>query len=371
MLRWIALVVVVVALAGVMTFMSLNATVADAKPKPVVVVSIGPAAKLELSEPPTFEFGTMPQLSGGKHTWEIKNVGEVDLELTLGSTTCSCTIAKLKSSDGVTDKPKLVVKPHDSTKVDVEWQTKTFRDDYSQGVTLTTNDPVNQSVSIKVHGTVHPPVIIVPKDTINFGSVPNEEPQQERIAVFSMDRPDTKVTKLTSSRPEFLVPRSQPFSANDCKMLKCKGGHWVIVDMKPGMPLGRFQDEVVIETDHPLKSDLKLVIMGNATGPISVIPDRVRMPSVSSSQGASRDISLLVRGGKPTKFEVIRHPEKLNVTIAADDTSTQKGRYKMTVTVPPGTSAGPVDGEIVLKTDHPRAAEMKIQVTVLISNSGA
>ena len=78
-----------------------------------------------------------------------------------------------------------------------------------------------------------------------------------------------------------------------------------------------------------------------------------------------------VRGGKPTKFEVIRHPEKLDVQIVPDDTPTMKGRYKMTVTVRPGTSAGPVDGDIVVKTDHPRAAEIKIPVTVLISNLGA
>ena len=47
--------------------------------------------------------------------------------------------------------------------------------------------------------------------------------------------------------------------------------------------------------------------------------------------------------------------------ITPDDTPTQKGRYKMTVTVPPGHSAGPVEGEIILKTDHPRP-EMKIPV---------
>ena len=104
MLRWIALAVVVVVLVGAMTFMSLNSTIADAKSSHVAAAPTGPAAKLELGEPATYEFGTMSQLSGGKHTWEIKNVGEVDLELTLGNTTCSCTIAKLKSADGVTDK---------------------------------------------------------------------------------------------------------------------------------------------------------------------------------------------------------------------------------------------------------------------------
>ena len=371
MLRWIALAAFVVLLVGATAFMTADTTIADPTPSPVVVpVATGPSAKLELTEPATFEFGTLPQLSGGKHTWEIKNVGEVDLEITMGKTTCSCTVAKLKSDDGVA-KPMLVIKPHESTKIDVEWQTKTFHDDYSQGVTLTTNDPAHASVSINVHGKVHPPVIVAPSETIAFNSVSNEETQHARIAVYSRDRPETKLTKFKTSRPEWLVARSEPLSSKDCESLRAKAGHSVIVDIKPGMPLGRFQEELVIETDHPLRTDLKITITGNMIGPISVIPDRVRMPSVSSDKGASRDLTLLVRGGTPTKFEVLSHPEKVDVKITPDDTPTQHGRYKMTVTVAPGTSAGPVNGEIVLKTDNATAAELKIPVTVLISNLGA
>jgi Protein of unknown function (DUF1573) len=378
MLRWIALAVFVVLLVGATVFMTSDTTIADPTPPPVVApVATGPSAKLELTEPATFEFGTLPQLSGGKHTWEIKNVGEVDLEITMGNTTCSCTVAKLKSAEGEA-KPKLVIKPGDSTKIDVEWSTKTFHDDYSQGVTLTTNDPAHASVSVGVHGKVHPPVIVVPTDTITFSSISNEQTQQAKIAVFSMDRPETKLTKFKTSRPEWLVARAEPLTSKDIEQLKTpstasgpKAGHSVIVEIKPGMPLGRFQEELVIETDHPLKAELKITITGNMIGPISVIPDRVRMSSVSSSQGASRDLTLLVRGGKPTKFEVLSHPEKLDVKITPDDTATQHGRYKMTVTVAPGTSAGPVNGDIVLKTDNPQAATLKIPVTVLISNLGS
>ena len=121
----------------------------------------------------------------------------------------------------------------------------------------------------------------------------NEEKQSAAIAVFSMDRPQTKVTKVTTSRPDFLVARAEPMNAKDCEQLKVKAGYNVFVEMKPGMPLGRFHEELVIETDHPLKSEIKMSIGGNVNGPITVIPDRVRMPTVSSSQGASRDMTLL------------------------------------------------------------------------------
>jgi hypothetical protein len=371
MLRWITLVVFVIVVVGATAFLTLDATVADPTP-PVKnpVVPAGPSAKLELSEPATYEVGAMPQLSGGKHTWIIKNVGEVDLELTMGETTCSCTIAKLKGADSG-DKPKLTVKPQESTSVDVEWLTKTFNNDYRQGVKLITNDPTQLLVSLTVHGEVHPPVMLYPIETIDLKSVSNEEKQGGKVAIFSIDRPETKILKLASSRPEFISLKSEPLSADDATKLKCKKGYWVIVEIKPGMPIGRFQEEAVVETDHPLKSELSLKITGSMSGPISVIPEpRVRMPSVSSSKGGSRDFTLSVRGGRATKFEVVRHPDKLNVNIVPDDTSTMKGRYKMSVVVPPGTAAGEVEGDIVIKTDHPSTAEIKIPVSVFISNMG-
>jgi hypothetical protein len=369
MLRWIGLVIVVVAVAGAATFMSLNATVIEPTALPAPSASSGPSPKVLVSEPLTYEFGIMPQLSTGRHAWEFTNLGDADLELWFESSTCSCTVAKLKTEEGE-EKKKLVVHPHKSTKIDLEWQTKEFHDEYTKGAVIGTNDPLRPTVSINVHGRVHAPVIIYPPEMINFESVSNEETQTARFAVFSADRPQTKVLKLTTSRPEFFVTRPEPLSPDECKQLKVTTGTRVTVEMKPGMPLGRFLEELVVQTDHPLKPEIKISIGGNITGSITVIPERLRLPSVSGIQGASQDLTVLVRGGKPTKFEVVYHPEKINVKIAPDDLTTQKGRYKMTVTVPPGTAPGPVFDDIILKTDHPSARELKVPVSILISNSG-
>jgi Protein of unknown function (DUF1573) len=374
MLRWISLAVVVVVLVGSATFVSSNATIKEPTAHPVVTRPEGPSAKVEVPEPLVYEFGAMPQLSTGTHSWEFKNVGDADLELWFESSTCSCTVAKLKSEDGE-EKKKLVVKPKSATPIDLEWQTKLFHDEYSKGAKIGTNDPARPTVEIGVTGKVHPPVIVVPNEMLSFGSVGNEEAHVGKVAVFSIDRPETKITKLTTSRPDFFVATPEPLTPDECKQLKAKAGYEANVEMKQGMPLGRFHEELVIETDHPLKPEIKMTITGNITGPITAIPERVRISNVSSSQGATHHMTLLVRGGRATKFEVAYYPEnmseKINVTITPDDTQSQKGRYKMTVTVPPGTPAGPVDGDIILKTDHPNVSEMKIPVSILISNSGA
>ena len=138
------------------------------------------------------------------------------------------------------------------------------------------------------------------------------------------------------------------------------------------MPLGQFHDELVVQTDHPQRPEVKVSISGNANGPITVVPDNVRLPNVTSKRGDSKDITLMVRGGKTTKFEVVYKPKNLEVEIAANtDNPAMKGRYRVTVIVPRGTAPGWINDRIILKTDHPKASELKIPVNIFVSNSGA
>lgn len=80
-----------------------------------------------------------------------------------------------------------------------------------------------------------------------------------------------------------------------------------------------------------------------------------------------RDLRLTVRGGRDTHFEVAGAPEPLKVTIVPDEKSGRKGRYRLTVTVPPGAPAGLVNQRIILKTDHPQVGQIEIPVSIYIA----
>ena len=126
----------------------------------------------------------------------------------------------------------------------------------------------------------------------------------------------------------------------------------------------------MIETDHPLQKETKISIHGYTTGPISIIPEGVRMTGVSSKVGATHSLTLLVRGGRETKFDVIQKPEILKITITEDPA--QKGKYRLTVAIPPGTPPMAIDNQmIVVKTDHPRTTELKIPVKIVVTNSSS
>jgi hypothetical protein len=126
---------------------------------------------------------------------------------------------------------------------------------------------------------------------------------------------------------------------------------------------------MVVHTDHPKQTEVKISISANFTGPIGVVPNRLRMPAITSDKGGSGQVILLVRSGKPTKFEVAEKPKELLVAVAPDESNLQKGRYRMTVTVPSGTSPGVVEGQIVIKTDHPGAPELKVPVSVFVTRT--
>ena len=104
-------------------------------------------------------------------------------------------------------------------------------------------------------------------------------------------------------------------SADDCKAMKVEKGRRITINVKGDMPLGYFREEVVIKTDHPKQPELKLTVAGKMVGPISASPERVLFKLVHSPQGDTGAVTLTVRGLRPTKFEVERKPEKLEVGI--------------------------------------------------------
>jgi hypothetical protein len=314
-----------------------------------------------------YDFGKMSQLRTDSHTWEVKNIGEADLELWMHESTCSCTIAKLAGASSMgSEKPKVRVKPKKSTPIELEWQTKTFEHEYTKGATIGTNDPTRPFFSLNVKGVVFPPVSVYPPEMITLNGISNEEKTYASVAVFSMDMASMKLTRISTGRPAIFEANQTPLTKKDREQLRVPaGGYRVDLLVKPGLPLGRFADTLVIETDHPLRKEVRISINGYATGPISIVPDQVRMIGVSGALGATHSLSLLVRGGKEVNFKVVKKPEKIDVTIAP---MKEKGRYRLTIAVPPGSSSANIQEDIILQTDHPRATEIKIPAKIAITN---
>jgi hypothetical protein len=373
MLRWVILAVAVVLLAAIGTVVVSYGTGSNSEwGLPASTSRSGPHPKVDIDGPLTLDFGTMATQKVGNHKWVVKNVGQGDLELWKAGSTCMCTIAKL-SKDG----DKMTVKPGESTEIELEWHTNDAVGDYAKGATIGTNDPERPEFQLNVHGIVHPPIVIMPppqENVIMVGNVSSDSPGLATMALYSPDRPAMKLTKLTTSRPELIVPKSIPMTADQIQNLNssatapAKGGYRLDVEFLPGMPLGNFREELIIETDHPEQPRLQFTLVGSVSGPISVMPNILRLVVVNNKQESTGQVTMLVREGRPTAFKVTSKPDKLEVAITPNETPTLKGRYRVSVTVPAGTPPGLIEGEIVLETDHPKVKELKIPVNVVVGS---
>jgi hypothetical protein len=369
MTRWIGLTCALIVLSGAATVV--YQMIPDPVPEPTIELhrrtEEGPPPKLEVVGDKVHNFGSLTVNAKGSHTWRFKNVGPGPLQVWLENTTCSCTVALLKSGEGE-PKKMVTIPPGGTSPVEVTWEGKKWAPKFGQTATVGTNDPDNSSVNLSVVGKIVAPVEVEPSESVEFPEISAEDSHQRTVAIVSVDRPDLKLTKLKSSRPDVIVAAAKAMGPEELKRRNVRSGYEVTVEIKPGMPPGRFTEKLMVETDHPDRPALDLTVVGRAYGPISVVPSKLVMPSVASRRGGSQAVELIVRGSERTNFEVASKPEQIRVAIAPED----KGRYRLTVTVPPGLAPGVLDAPIVLKTDHPRIHEVKIPLQIYVSSrSGA
>jgi hypothetical protein len=367
MMRWVFFSIAVIVVAAIAT---VGSTFLPADTSKNLVLTgndkpSGPPASIAVEGELVYDFGKKSQWTEGNHSWTIVNNGKGEARLNSGETSCSCTKAKFPEGDNVT------LAPGKSTTVTVGYNTKTWDHFHHWAHILIQNDPSQQQVELVIEGKVFPPVVTFPSEpVVNMLKIKNDAPHPYQIAVGSQDIPDMKITEVLTN-PAIFSTEIQPLNADECKQFKLDKGSKVIVNLKPGAVLGPFTEELVIKTDHPKKPEIKMTLTGKVEGPIELMPERFRLLDVTTKGGGSQKLKLWVRGQKTTKFTVEKKPKDLDVQITPTGNGSEtSSQYEVTVTVPPGQSTkSNVNDEIILKTDHPNASEVKIPVAVYIRSS--
>jgi hypothetical protein len=370
--RWLALAVLVVAVSGAAAWVSWSAMSGPntlgqlafpAPPKPT-----GPPGTVIL-EPAeeTVDFGVMNHHDKTLQSWVIKNGGPGDLVLTGDQPYCSCTVVSLKPGEQKT------LKPGETFTVEVEYEAKALGD-ADKSARIFTSDPKREELVFRFKGKVYPVIVTLPEEGhVDAGTIPNTESRRIVAAISAPSRPETKILEMIYDHDRFDIVAG-PLTDDEKRRANLETGEHLEITVKPTARLGYFNEEIIIKTDHPLKDEVKLTIGGKVVGPITATPTVLRLPDVTP-RGRTADVTLWVVGQDQTHFTV-EAPQNLKATVTpADDTkgaskSAGGHRYRMTVTVPPGTPPGVIDDPIVLKTDHPHASEFKLPVQITVLGEG-
>jgi Protein of unknown function (DUF1573) len=114
-------------------------------PQATPVAVAGPTIN---AEPASFDFGKVLQNKTVQKQFVIRNIGTEDLVIERVSTTCGCTVA-----DGYAK----LVKPGQSTNMNVQLNTRTFKGAMERRVLIRSNDASHDPLELKVQVTVVAP----------------------------------------------------------------------------------------------------------------------------------------------------------------------------------------------------------------------
>jgi len=279
------------------------------------------APRIEFAEL-THDFGKASQNQSLKHSFSFKNTGTGVLVIDKVRSSCGCTAALASGKE---------IQPGQTGTIDVTFNTGTRQGKNEKTITVTTNDPLQQTVTLKIAADIEVVLALQPQQLV-MGQIKKNEPIIRYAGLIGNDKNTAKIISAESSHKLMKVAvNNQGFDNNPEKKIK--------ITVLPGLKPGRFQERVTITTDHPSVKTLMLPVSGEVMGNILVSPQMVSFGVLQQGQKIERTINLKASGKESFKvtkadsdnpaisavIEKVVPDKEYNVKIAADESVAAPG----------------------------------------------
>lgn len=335
----------------------------------------GPQPRIEVPEN-NFDFGAIEAGQTGRRSFKIRNIGQADLTLQLGETTCKCTLAKLDQA---------VVPPGGETVIELEWSSEEPNERYVQGAQLKTNDPQRRRIDLRVEGRIRNRVGIWPQLAF-FTDVPRNSKRSLHLNLYSQVYDDVKILNAKSSLAGASVRLIDALATETALPFEARFIRGLEIEYAAGGKPGPFTGTIAIEYEGRDREGKlnhgvhNLDFGGETSGDFSlqgrnVVDTLLNMGSFSQAEGAKSQAYLHYRGNaKDLKLSVDEvEPEFVQVRVGeAQQLSPTMARFPIEAIVPPGSpvvnlssTAGGL-GQVVLNTAHPDQPRVKLQLSLVV-----
>lgn len=319
------------------------------------------------------DFGTMDRGAHGRHAFLIRNDGDAPLTLATGQPSCGVCIKVFRAT-------KERLEPGEKAEVLIEWDVVTSDTEFEQSGPVNTNDPSRPTVTLYISGRVIDTVRAERPD-LHFHDLSTNEASTASLNLYAFRDPDLQVLKWELNNPalsKFVEVSFAPLETADlAREPDAKGGLKMTVRIQPGLPLGDFNEPLVLHTNQNSEAPVTVRLIGNVASDVLVMGPGVtrerllvNLGTFSHKEGKKQTIYVLVKGPyrDQTTVEIAAvEPETsdFRVTLGEPLRDTPKTvRYPLTLEIPPGSP--PVSrldaAKIHLKTTHPDVKELTLRV---------
>jgi hypothetical protein len=215
-----------------------------------------------LVENSVHDFGVKGVQEKGQHDFPIKNVGTAVLMLEVNQTTCTCTGIDLSSKS---------VKPGETAIATVRYNAeRATTGTYQQGGTIVTNDPENREIMLSVKGIFTSSIVVTP-NFVFFPSIPATESRSTTIRFYGFEKTPLQLENPEWKDHDHFEFHLEPSTLNETDQANSMTKNAVSVyegrvTVKPGLPVGTFQEKFFFKSNYSSKPTLELSVRGQITG---------------------------------------------------------------------------------------------------------
>ena len=301
-------------------------------------------------EEPVFDFGTVEQGTSVEHTFRVRNAGRAELRIDHVKTSCGCLAGLASAAD---------IPPGGEGRVNVVLDTGRIVGRTTKVVTVYTNDPAAPSAGLALSGAVETDIVASPAP-LYLGKLRRGEAVEREIRV-TPGRPGASY-EVTA------VEHTNPALRTSLERLPDGAGQRIVVTLEPHMPLGRFNDQLVLRTTSPRQSSLGVSVFGSVEGDVVVLPPQVTFGLARPGMTTERDLYIRNRGTHPLAVTAVSVPQRI-VSYRLD--TVQEGQeYRLTLRLRDGLPPGKVEGAVEIFTDHPDEGRLVVPLYAIVRDGG-
>ena len=248
------------------------------------------------------------------------------------------------------------IPPGEEGSIDVTLKTAGRHGKLTKTITVTSNDPDNKNVQLKVSADIVVLFAFEPQ-RINLGRLKRQEIEPKILTATGAKLSDVNILSV-------VVDNHHHVDYYDIKLEDTGKGKnrqaTLTITPTDAIPIGRFGDKIVVTAELDKVTTYDIYFTGEILGPIEVSPQALALRSASESDPLVGSISLKPTENTPFKvLEVTCNDKTAVVSVSEPDT---EGTVTIDLALPVDFSGDRFQSQLLIKTDTAEQPEIRVPV---------